>query len=185
MPGGPTTSTRVFRPAVDGIYPAEKKRRDYQTEPWRVHCSAEPFPGIPIPMKGLHRAQAGQLADCSWTALAPGLTPHGLRHGNETAMRRDRVPRVLRRTRLGHGPSSDITDRYTHIDDEMIDDLLTRQTERWEAAVLARARIDEAHGREPHSAVPALDEWLGALRERASESRSQMRSHQASTEAKK
>jgi len=113
----------------------------------------------------MHRAKAEQLADCSWAPLVPGLTPHGLRHGHQTAMRRDRVPRVLRRERLGHGPSGDIADHYTHIDDEMISDLLTRQTQRWEAAVAARARIDESRGMEPRSAVPALDGWLAAFRE--------------------
>jgi hypothetical protein len=36
--------------------------------------------------------------------------------------------------------------------------MLTRQTQRWRSAVAARARIDEAHGAETRSAVPALDE---------------------------
>ncbi len=161
-------SARVFRPACDGIYPAQKRRRGYQTEPWRVHCSAEPWPGIPLPMKGMHRSKAEQLAECSWAPLVAGLTPHGLRHGHQTAMRRDRVPRVLRRDRLGHGPSGDIADHYTHIDDEMITDMLAKQTQRWKAAVAARARIDEARGVEPRSAVPALDEWLAPFRERVS-----------------
>ena len=83
-------------------------------------------------------------------------------------MRRDRVPRVLRRDRLGHGPSGDIADRYTHIDDEMIEDMLTALTRRWQAAVVRRARIDQARGGEPRSGVPALDEWLGLFRERGS-----------------
>ena len=87
-----------------------------------MHCSRDPFPGIPVPMKGMHRAKAEQLAECSWAALIPGLTPHGLRHGHQTAMRRDRVPRVLRRDRLGHGASGDIADHYTRIDDEMIEE---------------------------------------------------------------
>jgi hypothetical protein len=159
-------AARVFRPAADGIYPAEKRRRGYHTDPWRVHCSLEPFPGIPVPVAGIHRAKAEQVAECSWAALIPGLTPHGLRHGHQTAMRRDRVPRVLRRDRLGHGPSGDIADHYTHIGDEMIDDMLAGQTQRWQAAVAARARIDLARGREPRSAVPALDEWLAVLSER-------------------
>jgi integrase len=160
---------RVFRAAADGVYPAEKRRRGYHTDPWRVHCSREPFPGIPVPTGGIHRAKAEQLAECCWAPLVPGLTPHGLRHGHQTAMRRDRVPRVLRRDRLGHGPSGDIADHYTHIDDEMIEDMLAGQTRRWHAAIAARARIDRARGAEPRSAVPALDEWLGLFRERAGE----------------
>jgi hypothetical protein len=47
----------------------------------------------------------------------------------------------------------------------MISDLLTRQTQRWEAAVTARACIDESRGMEPRSAVPALDGWLTVFRE--------------------
>ncbi len=76
--------------------------------------------------------------------VAPGLTSHGLRDGHQTAMRRDRVPRVLRRDRLGHGRSGDIADHYTHSDDEMIEELLASQTSRWQSAVTARARIDES-----------------------------------------
>jgi len=58
-------AARVFRPAADGVYPAEKRRRGYHTERWRVHCSRDPFPGIPVPMRGMHRAKAEQLAECS------------------------------------------------------------------------------------------------------------------------
>jgi hypothetical protein len=86
-------------------------------------------------------------------------------------MRRDRVPRVLRRDRLGHGPSGDIADHYTHIGDEMIEDMLAALTLRWQAAVTARARIDRARGCEPRSTVPALDEWLALFRERPGEIR--------------
>jgi hypothetical protein len=107
--------------------------------------------------------------------LITGLTPHGLRHGHQTAMRPDRVPRVLRRERLGHGPSGDIADRYAHIDDEMITDMLARQTQRCQAAVAARARIDQARGAEPRSAVPALDGWLAPLRDRTQEHASESR----------
>jgi len=100
-------------------------------------------------------------------------------------MRRDRVPRVLRRDRLGHGPSGDIADHYTHIEDEMIKEMLANQTRRWEAAVRARARIDAARGAEPHSAVPALDEWLAAFRERGGETSSHLRSQIPSPEPEK
>src|SRR5215472_10367681 len=57
-------AARVFRPAADGIYPAEERRRGYHTDPWRVHCSLEPFPGVPVPTGGRHRAKAEQLAEC-------------------------------------------------------------------------------------------------------------------------
>jgi integrase len=178
-------SARIFRPASDGLYPAEKRRQGYQTQHWRVHCSTEPWPGIPVPMKGIHRAAAEQLAECSWAPLAPGLTPHGLRHGHQTAMRRDRVPRVLRRDRLGHGPSGDIADHCTHIDNEMIQEMLTRQTQRWESAIAARAQINIARAAEPRSPVPALDEWLAPFREHARETSSHLRSHSGPPETEK
>ena len=95
-----------------------------------------------------------------------GLTPHGLRHGHQTAMRRDRVPRVLRRERLGHGPSDDIADRYTHINDEMITEMLAGQNHRLHSAVATRPRIDQALDAEPRSAVPFLDAWLASFRAR-------------------
>jgi hypothetical protein len=163
---GSNYSGGIFRPAADGIYPAQKRRANYHTEPWRVHCTAEPWPGVPIPMKGTHRSAAERQADCSWAPLIAGLTPHGLRHGHQTAMRRDRVPRVLRRERLGHGPSGDIADHYTHIDDEMIAEMLASLTRRLQSAVEARARIDQAGGTEPRSAVPFLDAWLAPFRTR-------------------
>jgi hypothetical protein len=96
----------------------------------------------------------------------PGLTPHGLRHGHQTAMRRDRVPRVLRRERLGHGPSGDIDDHHTRIDDEMITEMLASLTRRLQSAVTARAQIDQARSAEPRSAVPFLDAWLAPFRTR-------------------
>jgi hypothetical protein len=110
----------------------------------------------PLPADAAARANAANPGPAV-QLLRPDL-PAGLR---------DRVPRVLRRERLGHGPSGDIADHYTHIDDEMISDLLTSQTQRWEAAVAARARIDESQGREPRSAVPGLGGWLAAFRDRS------------------
>jgi len=76
---------------------------------------------------------------------------------------------VLRRDRLGHGPSGDIADHYTHIDSEMIGDMLAGQTRRWHGTVTSRAGIDQARGAEARSAVPALDQWLSLLRETAGE----------------
>ena len=76
---------------------------------------------------------------------------------------------MLRGDRLGHGPSGDIADRYTHIDGEMIEDMLAGLTRRWHAAVTRRAFIDQRRGGEPRSAVPALDERLGLFRERPGE----------------
>jgi len=61
---------------------------------------------------------------------------------------------------------SDIADHYTHIDDEMISEMLASLTRRLQSAVTARARIDQARGVEPCSAVPFLDAWLAPFRTR-------------------
>ena len=65
----------------------------------------------------------------------------------------------------------------------MIEEMLARQTQRWQTAVTARARVDEDRSAGPRSAVPALDEWLAPFRERGGESSSHMRSHRQNPEA--
>jgi hypothetical protein len=69
-------------------------------------------------------------------------------------------------------------DHYTHIDDEMIEEMLARQTQRWQ---MARSRRGRASTRRAvpsrRSAVAALDEWLAPFRERDGESSSHLRSH--------
>jgi len=56
--------------------------------------------------------------------------------------------------------------RDAHIDDEMITEMLAGLTRRLQSAVAARARIDQARGAEPRSAVPFLDAWLAPFRTR-------------------
>lgn len=70
-----------------------------------------------------------------------------------------------RMRRSGNGASGDIAGHYIHIDQEMIEDMLSRQTQRWQATLAARARISRASGTPPRSAVPVLDEFLTAFRE--------------------
>jgi integrase len=62
------------------------------------------------------------------------------------------------------------------------EEMLTRQTQRWQTAIAARARIDEARGAEPRSALPALDEWLAPFPERDRESSSHLHSHRQDPE---
>ena len=102
-------------------------------------------------------------AACRWphAARAAARPPDGdaARPGSSRAAARPPRPRPFRR----------LADRYTHIDNEMIEDMLACLTRRWQAAVMARARIDHARGAEPRSAVAALDEWLALFREHAGE----------------
>jgi len=64
------------------------------------------------------------------------------------------------------GSSGDIDDHHTRIDDEMITEMLASLTRQLQNAVAARARIDQARGAEPRSAVPFLDAWLASFRTR-------------------
>ena len=61
-------------------------------------------------------------------------------------------------------------------DIEMIEDMLARQRRRWQAAVAAWARIEQAREAEPRSAVPAVEEWLAHFQERARENQLHLRS---------
>jgi hypothetical protein len=74
-------ATRVFRPAANGVHPAENAAAATTANPG-VYCSSEPFPGIPVPAAGIYQARAEQLAECSWAGLITGPTPQGLRHGH-------------------------------------------------------------------------------------------------------
>ena len=108
----------------------------------------------------------------------------GLRHAHQTAMRRDRVPRVLRRERLGHGRSGDIADHCTHIDDEMIIEMLASLTRRLrsgshgEGPDRSSARRPTAFGG-PVSGRAWLAPVQDPVRERSPGLRSQLRSQLA------
>jgi integrase len=63
-------ATWLFHPAATGWYP---KKAPQEARP--VPILADPWPGVPA--RG--RNAAGR-ADTCWLPIAPGLTPHGLRH---------------------------------------------------------------------------------------------------------
>jgi integrase len=44
--------------------------------------------------------------DACWTPVAPGLTPHGLRHSHKTVMDELGVPAKLQDDRMGHEEGS-------------------------------------------------------------------------------
>jgi integrase len=71
-------ATWLFQPAATGWYP---KRGRQEAHP--VPLVAEPWPGVPVRGRG-----ASQRAEAYWLPIAPGLTPHGLRHTHKTLMQR-------------------------------------------------------------------------------------------------
>ena len=70
-------ATWLFYPAATGWY---SKRGQQEAHP--VPLVAAPWPGIPARGRG-----ASHRAEMCWLPIAPGLSPHGLRHTHKTLMR--------------------------------------------------------------------------------------------------
>lgn len=135
--------TWLFQPAVTGWYPAKAP------QPSRpVPVLGEPWPGTPV--RG--RNAAGR-ADACWLPVAPGLTPHGLRHTHKTVMVELGIPSPLMDERMGHEDGS-VQGRYSHVTAEMRGRLLDGLTGLWLAALDARRALS------PRSPVAALDRLL-------------------------
>jgi integrase len=142
-------ATWLFQPAVTGWYPAKAP------QPARpVPLLADPWPGIPV--RG--RNAAGRAEAC-WRPVAPGLTPHGLRHTHKTLMDGLGTPAKLADERMGHEDGS-VQARYSHVTAAMRAQLLDGLTGLWHAALDARRALS------PGSPVATLDRLL---RERARE----------------
>ncbi|MEU1597250.1 LacI family DNA-binding transcriptional regulator [Streptomyces sp. NPDC005708] len=137
--------TWLFQPAATGVYP---KRGSQEEHP--VPVVAEPWPGIPARGRG-----ASKRAEVCWVPIAPGLTPHGLRHTHKTLMREVGTPPKLMDERMGHEDGS-VQSRYDHITPGMRRALMAALTEMWEEALDARRTMS------PGSPVVALDALLKA-----------------------
>ncbi len=123
-------ATWVFQPAATGRYPS-KGRLAVRPVPVVV----DPWPGIPV--RG--RNAAGR-ADACWLPVAPGLTPHGLRHTHKTLMEELGVPGKLMDERMGHEDGS-VQARYSHVTAAMRRSLLDGLTGVWDAALAARREL--------------------------------------------
>lgn len=123
-------ATWLFRPAATGWYP-----RKAPHDPHPVPVLADPWPGIPV--RGRNAAERGQAC---WLPIAPGLTPHGLRHSHKTMMEELGIPPKLMDERMGHEDGS-VQARYSHVTAEMRRRLLAGLTEIWEAALEERRRM--------------------------------------------
>jgi integrase len=145
-------ATWLFHPAVSGWYP---RKAPHDARP--VPLLGEPWPGVPA-----RGRNAGGRADACWVPIARGLTPHGLRHSHRTLMLELGTPAVLMDERMGHLDGS-VQARYSHVTADMRARLLDGLTERWEAALDARAAMA------PGSPVTTLDELLRTRERTASE----------------
>jgi hypothetical protein len=96
---------------------------------------------------------ASGLAEACWVPVAPGLTPHGLRHTYKTLMQELSTPPPLRDERMGHEDGS-IQARYSHVTSERRQRLMDGLTAVWETALAARREMS------PGSPVTALDRLL-------------------------
>ncbi|MFF9667207.1 LacI family DNA-binding transcriptional regulator, partial [Streptomyces althioticus] len=140
-------ATWLFQPAATGKYP---KRGQHEEHP--VPVVAEPWPGIPARGRG-----ASGRAEACWLPIAPGLTPHGLRHTHKTLMREVGTPPKLMDERMGHEDGS-VQSRYDHITQGMRRTLMAALTEMWEEALETRRAMS------PGSPVVVLDALLRARR---------------------
>jgi integrase len=160
---------RFWHPAWDGIYPA-RKRGDAEVPARPVLVDPHPWPGRILqawPMaepglpytppavgqgKGRARIPEG-IPLASWLPVKKGIVPHGLRHGHNTWMEEDRIPRILQRERMGHREPG-MGGRYTHVSDTMRAELMDALERRWLGALGARRDIC------PTSPVPLLQMLL-------------------------
>ena len=136
----------LFQPAVTGTYPSRAPRL-----PHPVPLKADPWPGVPV--RGRH---ASKKADACWMPIAPGLTPHSLRHIHKTVMEELGTPHKLMDERMGHEDGS-VQARYSHVTAEMRRRLMDGLTQRWDESLCAR------RGRSHSSPVGMLDALLRAL----------------------
>ncbi|WP_438872434.1 tyrosine-type recombinase/integrase [Paractinoplanes maris] len=84
--------------------------------------------------------------------IAPGLTPHGLRHTYKTLMIELGTPATLMDAQMGHADGS-VQAIYSHVTQGMTERLVAGLTANGRAALKARRELS------PRSPVAVLD-WL-------------------------
>lgn len=149
---------RQFTPAAEGRRPLRRGER----APVYVMLEGEPWPGkvtgargaesrahacwLPIPVENPEDKEEGDT-----------VTPHSLRHSHKSWMIEDGIPEVAQFERLGHELGG-IRGVYSHVSDQLRQDILDGMQARWEASLRARFAMC------PRSPVPLLDGLLEPLR---------------------
>jgi integrase len=136
-------ATWLFQPAATGWYPT---KAPHVSRP--VPVLADPWPGVPV-----RGRNAASRADVCWLPIAPGLTPHGLRHTYKTLMVELGTPATLMDVQMGHQDGS-VQARYAHITPAMSERLLDGLTTLWLEALAARRDLSRG------SPVTVLDRLL-------------------------
>jgi integrase len=124
-------ATWLFHPAVTGWYP---RRAPHEAHP--VPLLGDPWPGVPVRGRG-----AAARAEACWMPIAPGLTPHGLRHTHKTLMEELGTPPKLMDERMGHEDGS-VQARYSHVTPDMRKRLLDGLTSLWVSGLASRAKMN-------------------------------------------
>lgn len=157
-------------PAADGRYPEEKGKRHRPARRVLVNLGeGTVWPGDPWPHweSTIGRGRSGSrvydpddesVALAEWTAIAEGLSAHGLRHAQSTWLADLGVDGKLRDDRLGH-VTPGMRGLYTHISDEARAKLRAALQEVWETSLAARAWYGL------RSPVPMLDRLLTPFRD--------------------
>lgn len=136
-------ATWLFQPAATGWYP---KKSPHDAHP--VPVVADPWPGVPA-----RGRSASARAQACWLPVAPGLTPHGLRHTHKTLMVEMGTPAKLMDERMGHEDGS-VQARYSHVTGEMRRRLVCDLSDMWKTTLDHRRRLS------PGSPVVLLDALL-------------------------
>jgi integrase len=136
-------ATWLFQPAATGRYPVKAPKL---ARP--VPVTADPWPGVPV-----RGRNAADRAEACWLPVAPGLTPHGLRHTYKTLMVELGTPSTVMDDQMGHSDGS-VQARYAHATTDMVRRLLDGLTAVWESALEARRQLS------PGSPVSVLDGLL-------------------------
>jgi integrase len=124
-------------------------------------ASARLRPGCGVPLTGdwpgtrVRGPGAGHRAQWCWLPVAPGMSPHGLRHSVKTLMEEQRIPEIMSEAHLRHDLPG-VSAVYRHVTPAMRAELTAMMSAQWEAAL--DARLDMA----PSSPVPVLAALLAA-----------------------
>lgn len=113
----------------DGAHP---RRSNFSRRHWRPACNGFPEARRQKPRAGKRGPQPKRKPD--WEAIAPGLTPHDLRHSHKTWMIEDGIPEVAQAERLGHQIPG-VRGIYSHVSDAMRQQIVTVLQARWERSL--------------------------------------------------
>lgn len=84
-------------------------------------------------------------AEFCWAPVAPGLTPHGLRHSAKVLMEEKRIPEIMSETQMRHEVGG-VSGAYRHVSPAMKAELADMMTREWTAALDARLDMSLALG---------------------------------------